>query len=343
MSRLDHNFHQYVIHEWVVFWEPLPGFLINLVFAGLFIGKRLPGLNRVWKKAGHQFLYGQAVAWGQFAVGLGITAALLIPVFNVHPLFGATLPVGFEGGHGTAAGLASSFAKLGWEDGEDVGYIIATIGIISGIVIGMAMIPIARKLGLVHDVLPRGANVSMLMRGIYPNSEERPSAGIQTVSPDSIDVLSLHVGVAGLGLLFGYGVKRLFMYLETFSPLLTKYHFLSGFPLFPLCMIGGIIIQQILVLAKMDYLLDGEVMQRVIGIALDFLVVAAITMIDLTAVTSYIGPVIIIAVTGVFWQLFMFLVCSRFLFPDFWVERGIVELGKTMGVTATGLLYVNCN
>ena len=50
-------------------WNTLPGLLINVVFAALFMGERLPKLKTVWKSCSRQLAYGQLVAWGQYAVG----------------------------------------------------------------------------------------------------------------------------------------------------------------------------------------------------------------------------------------------------------------------------------
>ena len=107
-------------------WSKLPGFLINIVFATLFLGAVIPPIKKVWHIAGPQLAYGQVVAWGQYAVGLGVTLLILTRLFDLPPMFGAIIPVGFEGGHGTAAGLAPVFAEKGWAAGADLAMASAT-------------------------------------------------------------------------------------------------------------------------------------------------------------------------------------------------------------------------
>lgn len=51
----------------------LPGILINIVFAALFLGKTIPPLREVWRRAGPQVAFGQALAWGLYVVGLRVT------------------------------------------------------------------------------------------------------------------------------------------------------------------------------------------------------------------------------------------------------------------------------
>ena len=58
-------------------WSKLPGFLINIVFAGLFLGVQIPGIKKVWGIAGPQLCYGQIVAWGQYLVGIGLVLLVL--------------------------------------------------------------------------------------------------------------------------------------------------------------------------------------------------------------------------------------------------------------------------
>ncbi|MHC4904762.1 MAG: sodium:glutamate symporter, partial [Planctomycetota bacterium] len=46
-------------------WGKLPGHLINVVFACLFLGVKIPKFSDLWKRSGPQVVYGQIVAWGQ--------------------------------------------------------------------------------------------------------------------------------------------------------------------------------------------------------------------------------------------------------------------------------------
>lgn len=89
--------------EWHASWNALPGFLINIVFAALFIGAKIPKLRTIWHEAAPQLCMGQLIAWGQYVIGLGLAFAVLVPLFGVNAAFGNLLEIGFEGGHGTVA------------------------------------------------------------------------------------------------------------------------------------------------------------------------------------------------------------------------------------------------
>ena len=73
-------------------------------------------------------MYGQFIAWGNWSVSTFITGAILIPVFGVSPLFASMYAVGFEGGHGTAAGLADTYTALGEPTYGDIALTAATLG-----------------------------------------------------------------------------------------------------------------------------------------------------------------------------------------------------------------------
>ena len=65
--------YAYTQSEFLLGWNKCAGFLINIVFASLFLGQKIPGAKEVWNKSGPQLMYGMIVAWGQWVSGLLIT------------------------------------------------------------------------------------------------------------------------------------------------------------------------------------------------------------------------------------------------------------------------------
>ena len=116
--------------------------------------------------------------------------------------------------------------------------------------------------------------------------------------------------------------------------------FLASFPLFPLCMIGGLILQKLFTFLKMDYLIDHGLMQRLAGTSLDFLVVAAVASIRLEFVAANWMPLTILCLAGVVWNVSLTLFLAPRIFNNAWFERAIAEFGQSSGVTATGLLLL---
>ena len=334
--------------DWTAGWSDLPGFLINIVFACLFLGVTLPSVRTLWRRAGPQLAYGQVVAWGQYVVGVGLVLLVLAQVFGVKPVFGGLVPVGFEGGHGTAAGLAKTFEALDVAELKDYALASATAGIISAIVVGMILVNWAARKG--YTV--RRRRVEEIAEddsiGVIP-VDRRPEAGKLTVRSDAIEALSLHVAIVGIAVLLGWLMKQGMWQIERAANAgldeaarkgSSLYILVKSFPLFPLCMLGGLIVQACEDRYDKRKLLDPGLMRRIQNTALDFLVAAAIATIRVETLQSKLAPFLIIVAVGILWNVFCVTVLARRMLPDAWFERSIAEMGQSMGVTATGLLLL---
>ncbi|MCP4451175.1 MAG: sodium:glutamate symporter, partial [Planctomycetes bacterium] len=249
-------------------------------------------------------------------------------------MFAGILPVGFEGGHGTAAGLGEMFSEKGWDAGQDLALSSATFGIVFAIITGTILVNWAARRGHVQHIA-RDHDLS----GIIPR-DKRPEAGKLTLNADAIDSLSFHlvmVGLAiGLGILFKAGLLRL----ESSIPALADLGLLRSFPLFPLCMLGGLCVQWIEMRFDRHRLIDLGLIRRIQNTALDFLVVAAIATIRIQVVAMALVPLLILVAAGILWNVFCVTVLAPRVFKDAWFERAIAEMGQSMGVTATGLLLL---
>ncbi len=324
------------VNTWTFGWGKIPGFLINIVFACLFLGVTLPKISTLWHRAGPQLAYGQIVAWGQYTVGIGLTLVLLTPLFGVPDMFGAIIPIGFEGGHGTAAGMGPVFESLGYPEGKDLSLASATVGIMSAIIIGMTLINWAARKGYIKHT-PKAINASA--SSVY-DVKERPSAGKLTISADAIESFTLHIVVVGLAIFLGWLGKQALLGMDSVVGNKTLHVVAISFPLFPLCMLGGLIVQFVDDKFDKHKLIDHGLTRRIQNCSLDFLVVAAIAMINIKTIIPALTPFLILVVAGIAWNMFCILVLARRLLPDAWFERSIAEMGQSMGVTATGLLLL---
>ena len=76
--------------------------------------------------------------------------------------------------------------------------------------------------------------------------------------------------------------------------------------------------------------IDDLVMDRIGGASMEFLIVSAIAMINTSAVSSNIEPLMIIMIGGMTWNFICFFLIAPATLPDFQFERAIVELGKNL-------------
>ena len=317
----------------------LPGFLINVIFATIFMGAVTPHVKEIFKIALPQLCLGQLLAWGQYVVGLGLAGLLFARFFDVPAAFGNLIEIGFQGGHGTVGGMGKTFAEYNWKIGQDLGYTVATAGMIIGIVIGMMLVNWALKKGHVKAVRTYKERSRMERIGVY-NTAERPSAGVQTVFSDSIDSLAFHIALVGIAILIGFGILRGMQRLEVIALPNAETRVFPGFPLFPLCMIGGVILQYFCSKVRIAHLIDHQQMQRISGAALDFLVVSAVATIKLSVVFANWLPLLILVVAGTLFTVGTVLLIAPKIFKDHWFERAIADFGQATGVTATGLMLL---
>jgi glutamate:Na+ symporter, ESS family len=311
-------------------WREIPGILINFVFATLFLGVAVPGIRVLWAQGGSQLCFGMIAGTGQYFFALLITVLILIPFFDVSPVFATILEIGFAGGHGTAAGMRTVFEQLGFPEGADLAQMSATVGLIIAVVGGIFYINIAIRKGYCVNLDKSKGIPEFKKMGLIPESE-RFTISRATVASESIEPMAFHFAITALAILTGWvllaGVRQI-------------HPVVSGFPLFPLAMIGGMIIQILSVRMKVDRYYDRNSFERILGFSLDVLVVAAIASIRLDLFLENLWPFLILMAMGVAWLFFCLIVLAPRMFPYNWLERGVTEYGMQSGVTAMGLLLL---
>ncbi|MCA0984361.1 sodium:glutamate symporter [Halobacillus yeomjeoni] len=321
-------------------WSALPGLMINVVFASLFLGAAMPKLKDVWTYGGPQLAFGWAIGWGQYVIGLLVVLLILTPFFDIPAMAGALIEVAFEGGHGTAAGMASTFEELGFSEAFDLAIGLATVGVLSGVIFGIILINWAvrnNKTEVIKDV----DGFTELRKSGIMEFQNREPAGKMTLRPESIEPLSFHLSIIMLAILIGWGILQGLIALESVTiAQWTGSNFMTYIPLFPIAMFGGIILQTFFNKNDKYNLVDRRMINRIQGLALDILIISAIATVSLEVIGDYLVPFLILAVAGISWNLFGFLFLAPKIIPNYWFERGIGDFGQSMGVTATGLLLM---
>src|SRR5699024_3329311 len=76
-----------------------------------------------------------------------------------------------------------------------------------------------------------------IARGVY--SREQPSGGLLTVRTESLDTLTLHIGIIAVAVLIGQGLLSGLQAIEQWL-WADSIEIFSYVPLFPLAMLGGV-------------------------------------------------------------------------------------------------------
>ena len=325
-------------------WKGAPGVLINIVFAGLFLGKPIPRFRRIWGHAGPLIMHGQTMAWGQYVIGLLLVVLLLGPVWDIEPMAGALIEIGFQGGHGTAAGLSGTFSSLGFEDGEDLAVGLATVGVVAGVVLGTVVLNwgVARghiaTPGRVEDDLEGDSD-----KAAGGDAEDDAGKGeVPTRLRDrALESLTFHLGLLAAAIGIGWVVLEALKAIEAawLVPLGWP-ELIKHIPLFPLAMLGAVLIQVLAGKAGVAGRIDRGQVERLSGLALDLLIVSAVAALSLSTIGSHIWAFVVLCAAGIGWNFFCLFVFAPRMLGDKWLQYGLADFGQSMGMTVVGLYLI---
>ncbi len=339
---LGETWHAGVLPEPVLeAWSRLPSLLISVVFATLFIGKVIPSVREIWRIAGPQVALGQSIAWGQYVVGIALALLVLSPVFGLDPIAGALIEIGFEGGHGTAAGLAETFEAFGFPEGSDLALGLATIGLVAGVLLGTVLVNWGVRTGRI-TLNEAGDPVEAARDATHDDLDDIDERErVARREQQTTDPLSIHVGYVAIAISLGWLLQQGLALVEraTWGGE-GGVELLVHMPLFPLAMLGGVMLQLVLERTGQASMVDRKLINRLGGFSLDLIIVAALATLSLDALGGNLVPFALLALAGISWNLAAYLLLAPRIIPEHAYERGLGDFGQSMGMTVTGLLLM---
>ncbi len=351
------------VADWSSTLRSWPGWLIAVVFAGMLLERKPASLAQSVSRVGRQGLMVWVIVLGQTALGLLATWTLVQPFYGVPNSFGMLIETGMAGGHGTAAAMGQVFAQPGidLEEGLDLGVLMATCGLIYGVVSGIVWVNLGVRKGWVGTA-PGEVSVQAVTDEIAGQSKDKAPLpiGYARISGASMDPLLLQVVwltlAMGVGLALHQGVGWLVGEIESsvgwgqpnpasadraLSQRMTLQSVVDSFPLFIYTLFGGLVVRQLLRVAGQEQAIDRETINRLTATAMDILVVAAIASLDVTAVATWLVPFVILFLFGAIWSAICLLILARWLLPsNHWFELGLINYGMSTGTTATGFVLL---
>ncbi|MCD4676144.1 MAG: hypothetical protein K8S18_09145 [Desulfobacula sp.] len=304
---------------------------IDVVFAGLFIGKVMPGFQQLGKTAGAQAAFAYFNAFGQIAIGLIVVLIFGALGAPLNPLFYLQLIIGFQGGVGVATAVAPGLGDLGWSAAEAaaVGETCALAGLVMSVIIGVIIV----NIGIARNLIMKKfhGDKKQIKSETFCPPEKRKSIGLEITSPEAGSSMVFNFGILGLAILCGHLIH---------FGIITAAPPLKFLPKFPFVLIGGLIIQSVLQCLRADKYVDKGTINSISGFALDVLIVASLMVIDLTVIATYVFPVITMIVLGILFNLWQMRWMGPRILPGAWFEKGVCEFGQSTGATAQALLLL---
>ncbi len=276
----------------------------------------------------------------QCIVGL---LATMILCFTVMPdLFfaaGILLPLGFGQGPGQAYSFGVIYETYGFESGASFGLAIAAIGFLCACIFGVIYMNILKKQGKL-------ARVGKL--------EDTFSSKVITSSPDEIPLAeSVDKFTIQLAIVFGIYFAT-FMLIALIDWLSVTYlgHFGEG-TIRPLIwglnfMFGTIVatvVKQIFLKLRKDGVMSRTypsefLLNRFSGAMFDFMIVAGIGAIEISALQKLFVPLAIVCTLGlIVTHFYIRFICDR-IYPDYNQEMYFVMFGMLTGTLSTGMILL---
>ena len=356
-------------------WNNLPLALLTLVFATLMLSKPLPRIGSIWRPVTAQLLLALTLAFGQFMVGGLAVLLVLQPLIGAPPVMAALIEVAYEGGHGSAAAMGPSYARLGLASGEALGLAMATVGLLSATLVGALVVLLGRsRRWLLASSLPIAqpapAAAPAAALSISPNPVSNSSRGASgngspNASPNALSnsaksasqgtspmasppgqgdngpaVWLVNLALTGAAVLLGT------LMLRGLQELAARWGggfalVIDGLPVFPLALLGSLLVRLLLERGGKGHWAAARVQGRLGTLAADLLITAATACLDLSLLAEQWLALTVLAVAGLLWNVAVVLLLGPRILPPNWFERGLVEFGQATGVAASGLLLLN--
>lgn len=323
---------QQVLGWWTVpkSFGSFSGQLIVLVMTCLVWGVRI-NKDRI-KNYLDYFCFLNAMRFGQIFVGAVMGIALRLFWTGLPKGWGTMGLAAYFGGHGTVASYAGAFESLGMgKDYAAIGMIMATLGLICAVVVGMVIVNIGVRKGWTTYVHINDQLGKYEERRLLPVSARKP-LGMTKVPAGSINALAFQFAMLMALIWLGKNTFRLAgIYV---SPVFSKVpNMLYG-------ILGAIIIWPLMSLFKLQDYVDRPTCTQISGWALEILIVSAIATINLKVLSAFWVPILIHFVAMTCFTGWLCLWYNKRIAEKEWFEKSVFVFGQCTGATPTGLALV---
>lgn len=299
--------------------------IVYHAFAIIFIAVGLQAAPRSRKPgAAMSLAVGNAfIGVTQAILGLSFVA-LWLAVESLHPGFGLMPTLGFQQGPGQALSIGGAWEQAGMADGGQIGLIFATLGFLYCIGLGVPMVAIARRRGLLG---PEDEVTG-------PPPEDAPAIAPRSGEPTRSEPLSLQLVLVGLVYLAVFGViTGLVALLPNGSKMAATFwglHFIMGSLL-------AIALRYLARRTGRDAVFRDDMLARISVVAVDITTAGAIAAVRLEVLSTWLVPILLLTAIAGGLTLLGCLWLARRAFPEAPFAHALVLFGMGTGTVSTGL------
>lgn len=228
------------------------------------------------------------------------------------------------------ASWGGAFATEGWTEATGIAMTYATVGMFAAVIGGMIIINLGAKKGLTKRKMDSNYLEEKDITGIMPKAERKTMA--TAISNSSVlDPLAFQLMIVGTVIAFSHILR---------IALIKIIPFWSRIPLYTMCLIVGAVLGILLSRTKYNQYIDRGSMQRISGVALEYVIASAVATIQLSVLAAYLVPILITSLVICVMTAVLSIWLSKKWYGENWFELAMGSYGQCTGSLATGLLLI---
>ena len=277
----------------------------------------------------------------QAVVGLIISIALGYTIMpNFFKASGILLPMAYGQGPGQANNVGSTYEALGMTGGKSFGLSLAAAGYLCACVVGVIYLAVINRQGKVKRASDKEEISGSVTIDTFQNTNEIPIA-------ESVDKLSVQFALVAIVYLITYLVTAGIVALlnavapglaATVSSLLWGFNFIVGSLVALLCRMLFSKLRSKKVMNRQYQ--NNYLLSRISGLAFDVMIVCGIAAIDISDLSGYWLPFILMSVIGGIVTFVFLLVLCKKLYPGYHYEGFVSMFGMLTGTISSGVLLL---
>ena len=270
--------------------------------------------------------------FAQLAVG-GLVGWALSQIWtSLDDVWGVMASFTYWGGMGAGTSAGQLFEDLGVADMRSMGIVMATLGMIVAMVVGMVLVNVGVRRGWAENVTNFTGTKIETHSGPQPLNKQK-SLGNSTVSPDAVNGLAMQLALILLCIWLG---KLIFETIERFIPAA------SNIPSLLYGIVGAFIIWFLMRKTHIDGYVDKKGVESISGCALEICICSATATLDLELFATYLVPILIHMVVIIALQIFCCVYLVKRWFKTGWFESCLLFFGMGTGSTPSGFALERC-
>lgn len=311
-------------------WSSMASPMINIVLTTTLFGISI-SLSKMKSFAG-AISSNLLSYFSQLAVGI-LTAMGLQKIWTGLPKeWGVMTVFTYWGGHGAATSSGTLFEELGVEGMLSIGLILATLGLIVAMVVGMVWVNIGVRRGWAKALTDAGHKGEERKNDYIPR-ERQKVLGHATVASDSINGLALQMCFVFLSMWIGSVI---------FGAIAEIIPAADNIPSLLYGIVGAIIVWSVLRKTHLDKYADTDTVDNIGGVALEICICSATATLDLDFFASNLAPIMIHMLVIIVLMSFVCMFLMRRWFGEDWFPMALMIFGAGCGSTPSGLALARC-